>query len=126
MVANSDAIYKALVGGHRAVKREAQDIGKRVLSDFRNDVATPYPPPSSPGEPPHLRTGGYRNSLKVKKNGDGFTIHSTSMLSVWLEFGTTRDGKPHILPRPHWRTKLQLHVQRHMTSLGEAMLRGER
>jgi hypothetical protein len=63
VVKNADAIERALRAGDRRVKDSLGRYGDAILRDFRLSVSVPYPPPSAPGTPPHLRTGEYRLAL---------------------------------------------------------------
>lgn len=60
-------------------------------------VSTPYPPPSQPDNPPHLRTGELQNSIDILSI-ENFAVEFGSDLhySFYLEFGTSK-----MRPRPH-------------------------
>lgn len=51
---------------------------ERATRHLRNAViknlSTKWPPPSSPGEPPHLRTGTLRNSISTQVTTEGDKI----------------------------------------------------
>lgn len=124
MAENTDAIAKALQGALRAVRRGDDNVAEAILSDFREVVSVPYPPPSSPGEPPHLRTGRYRAGIKARNMASKIRIETTgfaSSVGTWTEFGTRK-----MAARPHWRTRLPEIVARHLPpKVVEMILRGE-
>lgn len=58
-----------------------------------------HPGKSSPGAPPGLQTGAYRDSISYKREGElNYTIYTDSPLGPILEFGTKN-----MAPRPHFR-----------------------
>jgi len=69
---------------------EAINIAKTLVS-------SPYPPPSQPNTPPHLRTGKLQESIDILKI-ENFAVEFGSDLpySFYLEFGTSK-----MRPRPH-------------------------
>lgn len=118
MAKNAGAVLHALMRGRRSIEGSAQSAARKIEREFRGVVSTAYPPASVPGEPPHLRTGHYRDSIRAKATGtNGYAarirIESDDMVAVWTEFGTHRDGRPYMLPRPHWRTELPGIVRAH-------------
>lgn len=86
-------------------KRAAEKLAQELLVETKRSISTPYPPASTPGHPPHLRTGKLRGSLytRVWKGRDGWvaTVGSNLNYSYWLEFGTRR-----MRPRPFLRPAL--------------------
>ena len=62
------------------------------------------PPPSNPGDPPNWRTGTMAQSWRTRVKKDGDPIVAVAGTNVkyaqWLETGTKRNGKPHMLARP--------------------------
>jgi hypothetical protein len=130
VVKNADAIERALRAGDRRVKDSLGRYGDAILRDFRLSVSVPYPPPSAPGTPPHLRTGEYRLALAVKKRGTAVVLYArtnaANSLATWLEWGTHRNGRPFMLPRPHWRTVPAPSALAHRDIITRALLAGER
>jgi hypothetical protein len=129
MAKNSDAIYKALRGGLRQVKDDIPSVGKDIVQEFQVLLLSPSPPASRPGEPPHARTGAYARSIKSRVSGSTITVYASgkgAQVGVWMEFGTHQKGKPHIAPRPHWRTRLPEISARHLSRLAASLIQGER
>jgi hypothetical protein len=63
---------------------------------------------SAPGQPPIMRTGALRNSMKVYVFGDGagFAVRERQFYSLFLEVGARGGGRGRatrrvLLPRPH-------------------------
>jgi len=69
-------------------------------------VSTPFPPASSPGDPPHRRTGKLRSSINYKKKRKGLYEITAGgpdvRQAVWMEYGTTKP-KGSIARRPFMR-----------------------
>lgn len=124
MATNTYEIAKALRRARNEVQRITPELGQKILGEFKLVVSDPYPPPSSPGEPPHLRTGAYRNGIKVKAKGGKITVYTTGFannVGTWTEFGTRK-----MAARPHWRTRLPPIIETHVPpAVAEAILRGE-
>jgi len=79
---------------------DAIEEGTNFLRDqCREAVSDPYPPASSPGESPHLRTGKGRSSIlhavNFRKLVGYVFVADTGKHMVYLEQGTR-----YILPRP--------------------------
>ena len=78
-------------------EQATKEFAVRTYEIARQLVSTPYPPVSSPGNPPALRTGEGRDSIKIAKFSDGsydvFVDQPQHM--AYLEAGT-----PTVLPRP--------------------------
>jgi len=89
--ATINATQKALASGYKKA-------AKFLQKDLKVSVSTPYPPASSPGKPPHQRTGKLKNSITVTGTKDGLTIRSVNY-GLFLNEGTGT-----ILPRP-WVNK---------------------
>jgi hypothetical protein len=88
------------------------------LADIcRSEMSGSYPPASSPGEPPHMRTGGAREAIFCSRVDDMEWVYGYRMvmadpdrpnanrerLGLWLELGTGvyrshPDGKGGISP----------------------------
>lgn len=67
------------------------DVAKRMLlaamvfrATLRDNISTPYPPASQPGEYPHLRTGtGYKEIFVIPDTPEGIVDDG---LNVWVGF----------------------------------------
>lgn len=96
------ALAEVLKAGRSGVNEDLAQAGILVLLDLRLHLSTPWPPPSSPGNDPHLRTGNLMRSYRAKvlknRNGAELTIYSSVDYAVYLEYGTR-----YMLPRPHLR-----------------------
>jgi hypothetical protein len=92
----------------------AQNItgaGELLRDKMKQAVDTPYPPPSSPGEPPHRRTGGLQQRITTETTIDGDQIINRTgapgMVAFWLETGTRgKNGSGGMKPRPFARRTL--------------------
>lgn len=123
MARNSHAVEHALTRGLRSVRREVSDTGNGVLRKFKEAVSAAYPPASTPGAPPHRRTGEYAQSLSVRSSGDQIVIFTkgSGNKAVWLEFGTRK-----MAARPHWRTRLpRIAADVVPRRIGAALVKGE-
>jgi len=67
---------------------------RKVVQLAKNDVRTPFPPASRPGEPPHKRTGLGQSSItyQTKKNRGKWegrlVIREQGIHMLYLELGT--------------------------------------
>jgi hypothetical protein len=63
--------------------------GDIVASHARAMLSIPYPPPSAPGDYPHLRTSHLRDSVfaDVDKVAMTVTIGTPLVYGLWLEYG---------------------------------------
>ena len=80
--------------------QEGMEKSARKLRDLcRDAVSKPYPPASTPGEPPHLRTGTGRSSImhadSPRKQESYVFVTDEGRHMIFLENGTAR-----IAPRP--------------------------
>jgi hypothetical protein len=88
-----------------------------LRDQVRADVSTPFPPASSPGEPPHLRSGDYQASVvsvvAASVSGKSITgrVGSDSPYARRLEFGfvgvDSLGRNYNQAPRPHLRPALE-------------------
>ena len=84
-----------------AIKRGLLHVAARITETIQESISTPYPPPSAPLEPPHLRTGALRRSVRIESvepeavlvavGGEGTGVPYAAA----LEYGTSK-----MLPRP--------------------------
>ena len=85
-----------------------KDVGVMTVQMLRQDLAIQFPPASSPGDPPHRRTGKLQNGieasysstgLKVEITSNRITTRDNSLVPFWLEFGTSRmAARPYMRP----------------------------
>lgn len=57
-----------------------EKAGMEMAFEISEEISTPYPPASVPGEPPHLRTGTLRDSV-------GYSVVTTSDTQMQLIVG---------------------------------------
>ncbi len=79
------------------------DYGSELTKELRQSISTKYPPASSPGNPPHRRTGKLHASASTDTNERGQTVITTvgtnAPYAGFLEEGTSRmAARPHIDP----------------------------
>src|SRR3990167_603551 len=82
----------------RAPEKIQQHIGRGLLElaarfteTVQASISESSPPPSEPGEPPHLRTGALRRSVQIMKaEPDEVTVEVSAPYGAHLEFGTSR------------------------------------
>lgn len=88
--------------------------GKEMVATVQQDLSTPYPPASAPGESPHKRTGALAEgvSSECRKDFSSITLTIKSErvgdnpdVPAELNYGT-----PHMAPRPYWE-KAKAEVQ---------------
>ena len=89
------------------IRKGMKDAIEHLILVTRELIATPYPPASSSGHPPHMRTGDLARSIKVgtiKREGNtitgGIKIEGVDY-ALMLEYGTSR-----FAPRPYFRPAL--------------------
>jgi HK97 gp10 family phage protein len=89
----------------QATVQATLDAANDVVADIKQSLDVPYPPASSPGEPPHKRSGDLQKSygaVLVEQLSSGkvsVAIISTDPVSIFTEFGTKKmAARPHIRP----------------------------
>jgi len=84
-----------------AIKRGLLHIAARVTETIQESISTPYPPPSEPLSPPHLRTGALRRSVRIESMEENAVLVAVGgegsgvPYAAALEYGTSK-----MLPRP--------------------------
>lgn len=91
----------------KAAVQEALDESiQRVVAEAKELVSEPYPPASSPGNPPHKRTGRGQEAIGwtslPRKLEAYLTVALEGFHMVFLDLGTR-----HIAPRPWVRPAFQ-------------------
>ena len=109
---STGAIETAIRRGTSRVQREARRLVSQQAS----------PPPSAPGEPPHLATGTLARSIEMETFRDGADlvgrVGTNLKYGRFLEFGTAR-----MAPRPFLRPALQSQRPIFVQEIGAAMRR---
>ncbi len=94
-----------LNGPNGPVGRDLARRAVQVESAAKEALGGAFPPPSNPGEPPHLRSGRLRSSISWRLGEDEQGLYAdigTNVLyGYWLEVGTDR-----LAPRPYLRPAL--------------------
>jgi len=84
-----------------AVADGLERSGKHVVQDIRRAINVPFPPASSPGEPPHKRTGNLRANIAYKVNRKTLEVYiaptEDAYYGFYLEYGAPRAN---LEPRP--------------------------
>ena len=82
------------------VGRWLLELAARIVETVQESMSVSYPPPSAPGEPPHVRTGMLRRSVQiVRAELDEATIEVSAPYGAPLEFGTSKmEPRPFVAP----------------------------
>lgn len=80
-----------------SVRKAWDKYALEVQAQIRQKINTAFPPSSTPGTPPHRRSGFLHDNVKVVRKGNGLVVR-VPQYGVWLEGGT---GK--MLARPFIR-----------------------
>lgn len=93
--------FELRLKGHAV--RAMQEIVDTVRDDIQESISTPYPPPSSPGDPPHMRSGELEASIEsdVRREGNEVvgTVTCTAPYGAELERGTSEmPARPFMRP----------------------------
>lgn len=77
---------------HQAIGEAMDSQGSRLVWRIRRVLNTPYPPASTPGNPPHKRTGTLRKSVYHEVNRRRLSlrikIDKVAFYWIFLEYGT--------------------------------------
>ena len=100
--------YAELADGLNPALQEAMlRVGARMVEAVTESISTAYPPPSEPGEPPHVRTGALLRSVRIdssEQEPPSVTVAAGGAgtlvpYAAALEFGTSRmEPRPFMLP----------------------------
>lgn len=98
----------------KRIEFNMKTLGRFIVADLAQIVATPYPPASRVGESPHKRTGNLQRNfqwkVKVGLLSVSLRVYTDVVYSRRLEFGfvgTDRLGRNiNQGPRPYWRIVL--------------------
>ena len=88
----------------RVRARLAANLGEAagiVADRIVESINGPYPPASSPGDPPHRRTGRLRASVASEVDADTLTavVGAPGKVAYWLETGTRKmAARPFVRP----------------------------
>jgi hypothetical protein len=85
---NKFAKFKADI--HREMGRRLNRSGVEVVDKVREAISKPYPPASSPGNPPHRRTGALWRSIFATEGNDRVTVAASEPHGEYLQRGTRR------------------------------------
>jgi HK97 gp10 family phage protein len=85
---NKFAAFGAAI--HREMGRRLNRSGVEVVTKVREAINKPYPPASSPGNPPHRRTGALWRSVFATEAKDKVTVAADAPHAEFLERGTRR------------------------------------
>lgn len=80
---------------HEALVAAMAKQSERVVVDTKASISTQYPPPSSPGEPPHRRTGQLESGIEATMTDSG------SQVSVVISSSRVGDNVPASLEFGH-------------------------
>jgi hypothetical protein len=82
--------------------------GRQSVENVKQSISTPYPPASSPGSAPHLRTGNLHEGVSHSTAAGGTEVSTTitssraegdSRVPFWLENGTKKmAARPYMGP----------------------------
>lgn len=84
-MSNPDKIMKKIREKDAKARRAA---GEYLVQKVQEKISTLYPPASSPGDPPHLRTGTLQGSVFYSIDGETLSVGASVPYADALEFGT--------------------------------------
>lgn len=76
-------------------------VGNSLTTKLKDNIATPAPPHSSPGEMPHKMTGELQESIGPEQNGGTLRVKARADHAALLEMGTVK-----MAPRPFLKRTL--------------------
>ena len=94
-----------------ATTKAFNQVRKEMTAELKKKINKPYPPASTPGQPPHKRTGFLQGNTEAGGKGRKIVIR-TPQYGIWLEGGTPKmDMRPFIHPtisdqRRKWERRL--------------------
>lgn len=77
---------------HAAAIKALEAYGDVLVDEVRESISEPYPPPSSPGDPPHRRSGELVRSISktVDETTGQVEVGSNLAYAAYLQHGTDR------------------------------------
>jgi hypothetical protein len=100
----------------KGVTAAFREISQEMTESLRRKIDKPWPPPSTPGTPPHRRTGFLQDSTEAVTRGRTIVIR-TPQYGIWLEGGTRNMApRPFIRPTIHnrrrfWERRLNARIR---------------
>jgi len=103
LVWNAAALAEFFRSPSAPIARDLFRRGLAVESEAKRLLNTSFPPPSSPGEPPHKRSARLQTSISTRLGEDAEGIYVDIGTAVeygeYLEFGTARmEARPFLRP----------------------------
>jgi HK97 gp10 family phage protein len=103
---------KTRVALERALAPAMERAADYMVGVTKIMISTPYPPSSTPGDPPHMRTGDLMRSIQQNKRGRTYVISAgtdggTASYASYLEYGTSK-----MAPRPFMRPMIGMIINR--------------
>lgn len=96
---------KVIRKNRRAQKLAFDQLAKEMQAAIRKPIRKPFPPASTPGRPPHRRTGFLHDNTTVDRKGRVLFVR-TPQYGVFLDGGTSRmAARPFIRVRIHDQRK---------------------
>lgn len=112
---------------HETAYTAMDDKADQVVTAIKEEIGTPYPPASTPGNPPHRRTGNLQEGVEqiTTESRDGVETQIGSSrqegdprVPMWLEFGT---DKGQMAPRPYMSPAQRKYGPEFKTASAEAL-----
>jgi len=90
---------KALHDLEKELQKNMEQAADYLAQKTQEAIATPYPPASSPGNPPHLRSGDLQRSVHPVLMPNSFKVVADMPYALMLEFGTSKmAARPFLRP----------------------------
>ena len=95
-----------------SIVRKGVKEGMKAAAEFTEEkmkelVSIPYPPASEPGQPPHLRTGDFRDAITHEVSSDGKIARIGIAKAADCPYARLLEiGTDEMAPRPWARTTL--------------------